>query len=131
MPPVLVFNAHRAGLPSLVRCTPARESRPEGLGGRHSGQARAGLRFSVVALQLRIDSMGRPLQLTSDFLACHSGSQHFLELDFLHRCPAPSSGSRSGHFHFAFSARARSGGRVSINQRVRASENFPREGKDR
>ena len=62
------------------------------------------LALSVVALQSRIDSLGRPLQLTSDFLACHSGSQHFLELDFLQCCPAPSSGSRSGHFPFAYRA---------------------------
>ena len=102
--------------PAVEGNSRTRESRPERLGGRHSGQARAWLAFSVVALRLRIDSLGRPLQLTSDFLACHSGSQHFVELDFLHRCPAPSSGSRSGHFPFAFSP--------SSTRRRMASESF-------
>jgi hypothetical protein len=54
--------------------------------------------LSVVALQSGIDSLGRAFQLTSDIRGSHSGGQHFLELDFIHCCPASAGGSRSGHF---------------------------------
>ena len=60
-----------------------------------------------------IDSLGRALQLASDFRGCHSGIEHFLELVLLRCSPASSRGSRSGHFPFAFSSASRAAWIVS------------------